>query len=339
MASRQNERTVRVPERVPIVCPRSSELSGDAAAQIRVALLTGGFDKHYTLGLATALAAQQVSLDVIGGDAVDGPELYMIPGLRFFNLRGSKDDRAGVAAKVWRVLAYYGRLMRYAASSQPRVFHILWNNKLEYFDRTLLMLCYKALAKKVVFTAHNVNAGKRDATDSLMNRLTLRIQYRLADHIFVHTEKMKHELCRDFGVPEKAVGVFRYPINDSVANTGLTPEIAKSRLSLRKDDKTILFFGAIRPYKGLQYLVDAFLQAAKSRPDLRLIIAGSPKKDSEGYWRDIQRKIEGSELRAQVIQKIEFIADERHRAILQGGRCPGIALYAHFPERRTLPRV
>src|SRR2546425_9033849 len=31
-------------------------------------------------------------------------------------------------------------------------------------------------------------------------RSTLRAQYRLADHVFVHTEKMKRELLRDFGV-------------------------------------------------------------------------------------------------------------------------------------------
>jgi len=53
------------------------------------------------------------------------------------------------------------------------------------------MSYYKFLGKTIVITAHNVNKGRRDATDTPLNRLTLRIQYRLADHIFVHTEKMK----------------------------------------------------------------------------------------------------------------------------------------------------
>ena len=35
------------------------------------------------------------------------------------------------------------------------MFNIPWNNKLEFFDRTILML----LGKTIVFTAHNVNAG------------------------------------------------------------------------------------------------------------------------------------------------------------------------------------
>jgi D-inositol-3-phosphate glycosyltransferase len=43
--------------------------------------------------------------------------------------------------------------------AEPKVFHIRWNNKLEFFHRTILMLYYKLLGKRIVFTAHNVNAG------------------------------------------------------------------------------------------------------------------------------------------------------------------------------------
>jgi hypothetical protein len=32
------------------------------------------------------------------------------------------------------------------------------------------MLYYRSLGKKIVFTAHNVNAGKRDQNDSWLNR-------------------------------------------------------------------------------------------------------------------------------------------------------------------------
>ena len=72
-------------------------------------------------------------------------------------------------------------------AAQPKIFHILWNNKFEFFDRTLLMLYYKLLGKKIVFTAHNVNIRKRDGNDSWLNRFSLKIQYQLVDHIFVHT--------------------------------------------------------------------------------------------------------------------------------------------------------
>ena len=31
---------------------------------------------------------------------------------------------------------FYGRLIAYAATAKTDVFHILWNNKVETFDRT-----------------------------------------------------------------------------------------------------------------------------------------------------------------------------------------------------------
>jgi glycosyltransferase involved in cell wall biosynthesis len=296
--------------------PRTDDISvADSAvsgptAEIEVALLTGGFDKPYAFGVAMAVMPQAVRLDFIGSDEVDSPELHAQPRLNFLNLRGSLEPDASLASKVSRVLLYYARLIRYATFARPRIFHILWNNRLQYFDRTLLTLYYKALGKKIVLTAHNVNAGKRDENDSLLNRLTLKIQYRLADHIFVHTEKMKRELLDDFGVREHAVSVIPFGINNSVPNTALTATEARRRLGIREREQIILFFGAIRPYKGLEYLVAAFQQIAPGNRNYRLIIAGERKGGAETYLAEIQQTISQSVSREQIVQKIEYIPDE-----------------------------
>src|SRR5260221_13967322 len=108
------------------------------------------------------------------------------------------------------------------------------------------MLYYKIMGKKIAFTAHNVNAGKRDANDSVLNRLSLRIQYRLAGHIFVHTERMKGELVEEFGIRKEAITVIPFGINKSFPDTEIAPEEAKRRLGIRKGGKTILFFAALR---------------------------------------------------------------------------------------------
>ncbi len=118
--------------------------------------------------------------------------------------------------KIGRVLTYYMRLIRYAAVSEAAVFHVLWNNRFEGFDRTILTLYYKLCGKRVVLTAHNVNAAKRDAKDTWSNRFTLRVQYQLVDHIFVHTTKLRDELQRDFAVPASKIGVVPFGINNTV---------------------------------------------------------------------------------------------------------------------------
>jgi D-inositol-3-phosphate glycosyltransferase len=156
---------------------------------------------------------------------------------------------------------------------------------------------------------HNVNADKRDLKDTRVNRLTLRTQYRLAHHIFVHTEKMKLELIEEFGVQHDRVTVIPFGINNSVPNTGLTPSEAKQRLGIRKDEKTILFFGRITPYKGLEYLIAAFRQIQARGGDYRLIIAGRVDR-SEKYWAPIREDLCEDVKKGRVLLRDQFIPDE-----------------------------
>src|SRR5207253_4628712 len=225
---------------------------------IRIVLLTGGGDKPYALGMAAALTSVGIHVDFVGSDDLSVPELLANRRLNFLNFRGDQREDASTKAKVLRVLKYYARLIEYAAKAEPKLFHILWNNKFRLFDRTLLMLYYKLLGKRVVFTAHNVNAGKRDQNDSWLNRISLKIQYGLTDHIFVHTAKMKRELEFDFGIQKEKVSVIPFGINNTVPNTGLSCAEARRQLGLNTNDKTLLFFGNIAPYKGLEYLIAAF---------------------------------------------------------------------------------
>jgi len=144
----------------------------------------------------------------------------------------------------------------------------------------------------------------------VLNRLTLRIQYHLADHIFVHTEKMKSELLQHFRVRERAITVIPFGINDSVPDTNLTSEQAKARLGIQDSEKTILFFGNIGPYKGLEFLVAAFQRIAAGDPAYRLILVGNLTKGCEPYLDEIQRTIHRGAGRKRIIQRIEYIPDE-----------------------------
>jgi glycosyltransferase involved in cell wall biosynthesis len=286
-------------------------------ADIEVALLTGGGDRHYAFGLSLGLVSKGVVVDVIGGDDVDSPEMHTTPKLQFYHLRRNRAGAAGYRAKVWSVLSYYGRLFGYAATAKPKVFHILWNNKFVHFDRTLLMLYYKLLGKRIVLTAHNVNAEARDATDSWFNRFTLRIQYRLADHILVHTEQMRNELVASFGVPGTSASVVRHGINNAVPSTSLTCEEARQRLGIGGDEKAILFIGNIVAYKGLEYLVAAFERLVEGGGNYRLIVAGKAKKASDPYVAEIRKSLDAKIVRERTLLRMEFIPDEEMELYLK----------------------
>jgi glycosyltransferase involved in cell wall biosynthesis len=294
----------------------TSEVSGPIAESsvigrpaLSVALLTGGGDKPYALGMAAALTSVGIHVDFIGSDDLNVPELLNDRLVNFLNLRGDQRPEASRMAKALRVSSYYLRLIRYAATARPKLFHILWNNKFQFFDRTLLMLYYRILGKKITLTVHNVNAGKRDLNDSFLNRLSLRIQYNLCHHIFVHTERMKSELVSDFCIAESKVRVVPFGINNTVPDTTLSIAEAKRQLGISGGDRSLLFFGNIAPYKGLEYLISALAELSNKDRSYRLIIVGKPK-GAEGYWKQIHQEIARSGIRDRVSERIEYIPDE-----------------------------
>ena len=280
-----------------------------SAASVRVCLLTGGDDRPYALGMATALIGQGISIDFIGSDKLDAPELHTSSLLTFLNLRGDQREDAPLRRKVVRILAYYARLAKYAARSRARIFHILWNNKFEHFDRTVLMLYYRLFGKRIILTAHNVNMRKRDGCDNWLNRLSLGIQYRLCHHIMVHTAAMKDQLVADFGIASQRVSVIPFGINNTSPITTLARRGARERIGLGQDEKTLLFFGQIAPYKGLEYLTAAMAELAKEDKNLRLVIAGRIKPGYTDYWNAVQREISRAGLENCLIQHVRFIPE------------------------------
>lgn len=280
-----------------------------AAGFPKVALLTGGGDRPYALGLAMGLARMGVILDFIGSDFLRNQELERLPTVRFLNLRGDMSADASAFAKALRVARYYARLLWYAATSDAGVFHLLWNNRFEFLDRTVLMLFYRLLGKRMIMTVHNVNAAQRDGSDSAWNRWSLRVQYRLCEHLFVHTASMARALQDEFGVEAGRVTVIPFGINQTVPSTDLGMREARGRLALPGDGKVLLFFGNIAPYKGLEYLVEAMALLERRVPDVVLVVAGRPK-GAETYWTKLDSRVDALGLRDRVLCHIEYIPDE-----------------------------
>lgn len=277
---------------------------------MKIALLTAGKDPHYALGLAPSLAQQGVELEVVGSSEMEGFPGLKQAGIQFYNLRGDQEEDAPMRQKVWRVLRYYQRLVRFASSTRAPVFHILWDNKFVYFDRTLLNLYYRILGKKLVFTAHNINTEARDRRDSLLNRVSLKIRYRLMDHVFVHTGQMKAQLQSEFGLNGGRVSVVRFPVNDVTPSSSLSPAEARERLGLKEPQKTLLFFGNIAAYKGLIDLVEALPRIRKALGDIRLLLVGNVKKGEQAYFDLVRQRIEELDVAQCVLLVSRYVPEE-----------------------------
>jgi glycosyltransferase involved in cell wall biosynthesis len=95
-----------------------------------------------------------------------------------------------------------------------------------------------------------------------------------------------------------------HPVYDHYGEPMSKTEACKA-LKLDEEKKYMLFFGLVRAYKGLDWLLDAFGQVKDELKDLQLIIAGEFYEDEDKY----HTLIEATGLKERVIVKNEFVAD------------------------------
>jgi glycosyltransferase involved in cell wall biosynthesis len=121
----------------------------------------------------------------------------------------------------------------------------------------------------VVTTIHN--AGSHEPS-FLFDQATRLIAF-LSDHLIVHSNHNKNTLRWKFQIGSDHISVIPHgPLN--LFKSG-SQNFRQAR-GISEDEKIILFFGNIRPYKGLDILLRAVSSIkAKSPLSLRLVIAGS----------------------------------------------------------------
>jgi len=277
-----------------------------------VSVLTGGGDIHYAIPLSMALARRRLRVDVIGSSQFLSSPEFKEANLHFLNGHGNMDSGKPLLQKVLRVLKEYAFLVTYAARTDSDTFHILWHNKFKLLDHFVLTSYYKLLGKKLIFTAHNVDIGARDGGGSRLSKASLRHMYRLMDHIFVHTRKMKTDLQQGFGVPAEKVTVIPFGVNTVPPRTGLTRAEARERLGIGRDEKIALFFGNIAPYKGLDVLVEAVGQLKQQGiTNVKLLVVGSVKGNKAvPYWESIESQIDAYGLKDQVRKEIRYVRED-----------------------------
>ncbi|NIQ13809.1 MAG: glycosyltransferase [Candidatus Dadabacteria bacterium] len=283
---------------------------------MKISILTGGKDPHYALGVLYALASKKVNIEFIANDSMINNGIEGLNNVKYLNLRGDQDPTAPLWKKIVRVLKYYFLLISFAKKTESKIFHILWLNKFTYFDRTLLNSYYKILGKKLVYTAHNIDIRERDGDNSYINKFTLKYMYKIVDWIFVHTKDMKEKLINDYKVDGDKISVIHFGINNIIPRTSLTSCEAKKRLNLNENSYSMLFFGNIAPYKGLDILIKAMPLIKQSFINIKLIIAGRIKED-KSYWDNVLEIIKGNGLNSDIIENIRYIPEEEVEVFLK----------------------
>lgn len=224
---------------------------------------------QYAVNVANSLAAR-ARVQVIGYRRLF--PLWLYPGASRREdrpLPGEVALRADIT--VHDCLKYYSVLsaLRAAALVQrvirPDVVDIHWI--VPQHGLVLIPLMARLRHTRTVLTIHNVLPHEPRPLDRVLSRTA----FRLADRLLVHAESLKDSLVGRFGIPPERIRVLPHGIC-ATGPAAYTPGEARARLGI-KESRVVLFFGFVRPYKGLDHLIQAMKLLAGDR-DTALLIVG-----------------------------------------------------------------
>lgn len=128
-----------------------------------------------------------------------------------------------------------------------------------------IFLSYCIIKKyPIIVTLHDVtpHMGERDP----IRTITVDKHINVANMIIVHCERLKNQLVQK-GYPKDKIRII--PHGDYSFFLDYTKH------DTNEEENTILFFGRIEDYKGLEYLIKSIPLISTEYPDIKLIIAGS----------------------------------------------------------------
>ena len=246
---------------------------------MKVAMIdAGSFSLPYDHALCEALTARGV--DVLFARAQYTPGPWDQPNYRTwtqFHRRSQTEQARRYPKRVRQLLkglehfGDLGRLVKVLRNERPDAIHFQW--------LPLPVLDLRALRQlesvaPLVLTLHDTTLF-HGAASSVFQGLGLQRAIQKFDRIVVHTEFSRSRAIRTgLARPEQLVVIPHGPFS-FYRTIGSPPRVTDDKL-------TILFFGSIKPYKGLDLLIEALAHLPDGiRDRARLVVAGEPSVNME----------------------------------------------------------
>jgi glycosyltransferase involved in cell wall biosynthesis len=154
------------------------------------------------------------------------------------------------------------------------------------------------LKYKIVWTVHNILPHEQE---SLNDTKVVRRIIKRSTLVIVHSSQILKEMA-DLGFETRNTRVIPIGSYDNIYTNTYSVHAARQKLLIKKNEIVILFFGIVRPYKGLEILIKAI--RILNSANIKLIIAG--KATENEYMLSLRTQSEG--LRVEFYD--QFIPDE-----------------------------
>lgn len=166
---------------------------------------------------------------------------------------------------------------RYIRRRKPDLVVIQWWHP--YFAPCYFLLTWFMGKQNIVFVCHNVFPHERFPLDKILTRLALNN----GSHFIVHAAEEAKELIRIQPNPDYVVTP--HPTYNAFRFEGMSREQAREQLSIRQEERILLFFGYVREYKGLKYLLRAMPEICREDEKVNLWVVGEFGADREEYFK------------------------------------------------------
>lgn len=252
---------------------------------------------YYLYSLAQALTEGGSSVELITSESWfldEYPAAFPIRRL----YRGCSSSRSKLIKGCYYLLSSW-RVARYILRSDARIVH-MQITELPPLD-LLLLVILRLAGRRVVFTPHDVVHGKRFPFKALFCRWL----YMSAHVVVVHREENRTTMIRDFKIAADKIKVVPHGGYQYFVDGTVTRETARRSLDIRPEARLVLFFGDIRPGKGLVLLLDAFVALKESCPDVHLLIAGRTSHGLSDAW--LHGQIATRQLESTVTARLGFV--------------------------------
>ncbi|MDY6877945.1 MAG: glycosyltransferase [Chloroflexota bacterium] len=147
----------------------------------------------------------------------------------------------------------------------------------------LEMLNHLFLRRPLVIICHNVLPHEVRWWDPWLAKVVLRGSTRLIVQSVAEEKKLTAL------IPGAQVVVVPHPVYDMFADERISKEEARKWLGLPLDVPTLLFFGIVREYKGLQDILAALPEIRARLGRVILLVAGEFWEDKQPYLKMIER--------------------------------------------------
>jgi glycosyltransferase involved in cell wall biosynthesis len=174
------------------------------------------------------------------------------------------------------------RIVAVVVRTGASVVHLQWPIGLHDW---LYVTALRGLGRRIVYTAHDVLPHDHTHPDDVPQ---LRRLLKHVDRAILHSEENERTFRQTFSEvspPSNLVPHGHYFFFSEDAND--TAQTARAALGIPRDAHVVLFFGTIRPYKGLADLIKAVARVRSRVADVRLVVAGYPFEEFGPYERAI----------------------------------------------------